>query len=227
MSTEDNLSFLETLDRQGAKLRRRAAWVAWGSVIAAALVMTILIFVAYRHLGAVRAEVDAETTKLEQAKIAKAAIEKDLAAAREQRDNYQSIVAKVPKETAQAAAERATSGSSPSALLPRVYLHIVDEADREYANRQGKLLQENGFVVLGIEYVKNVPLKNTQVRYYTKAQQAVAERILGILKNHGAVNAITNNLGLENFAKTHTNQFEVWFMSQAATSARERPSRAP
>jgi hypothetical protein len=227
MSTEGNLSLLEKLDRQGARLRRRAAWVAWGSVIAAGLVMALLISVAYQQLRDVRAQVDEETKKLGDLKLQKAALEKELVAARRQRDNYQNIVQTLPKDAAIAAAQQATSKSSPAALLPRVYLHIVDDADREYAKRQEKLLEENGFLVLGVEYVKNVTLKNTQVRFYTKNQQPVAERILDILKKHGEANAVTNNLGLENVAKTRPNQFEVWFMSQAARGAPERLPSAP
>jgi hypothetical protein len=227
MSTEENLSLLEKLDRQGASLRRRAAWVAWGSVTAAALVMALLIAVAYQHLSDVRTQVDVETKKLADLKIEKAALEKDLLAARQQRDNYQNIVQNVPKDAAIAAAQQATSKSSPAALLPRIYLHIVDDADREYAKRQGKLLEENGFVVLGVEYVKNITLKNTQVRFYTNSQQPVAERILDILKKHGDANAVTNNLRLEDVAKTRPNQFEVWFRSRAAREAREPLPSAP
>src|SRR5262245_41584437 len=119
MSTEDNLSLLEKLDRQGARLRQRAAWVAWGSVIAAALVMGILILLAYQHLHDVRTQVAAENLKLDELKKENAALEKKLVDARRQRDNYQSIVQSVPKDTAIAAAQQATSKSSPTALLPR------------------------------------------------------------------------------------------------------------
>jgi hypothetical protein len=208
--------------------------MAWGSVIAAACVMAILIFAASKELhrvqsqlGTMQRQVDNETKTLDQLKEQKRQVEEELAAARVQLYNYQGIVANVPKEAAQAAAAEATYKSAPGALLPRVYLHIVDEKDRAYAKEKGRLLEGNGYVVLGVEYVRNVPLKNTQVRYYTKNQCKEAARLVDVLQKAGDPNTVANYLGKPDFAKTHPNQFEIWFMSQQAKDARESNLQSP
>ena len=59
MSTEDNLALLKSLDRRDARLRRRAGLVAWISVAAGAVVMAVLVFVAYQQLAQVRKAAEA------------------------------------------------------------------------------------------------------------------------------------------------------------------------
>jgi len=217
MSIEDNLALLESLDQKGTSLRRPAGWVAWGSVITAGIVMAVLIFLAQRKLEQVRRQVEGEEERLTkvQKERAKAQTERDTA--RQLAQNYQSILSNVTKTTALAAATDATAKSGAGTLFPRVYLQIVNEDDRDYAKQVGKMLQDHGLLVLAVEYVsKAAGLKQTQVRYYKKAEEPEAERIRDLLKQSGETGAITVYLKQDNNTKVRPNRFEVWFASHAA-----------
>jgi hypothetical protein len=62
--------------------------------------------------------------------------------------------------------------SETAALLPRIYLQIVQKEDRTFAQGIAGRLRDAGFLVVGIEYVvPNPPLDNSDVRFYHKAEQ--------------------------------------------------------
>jgi hypothetical protein len=191
--------------------------VAWGSVITAAIVMGVLIFLAHRKLEQVRSQVEEEQKKLTKVQTERTEAEKARDTARQLAENYQSILSNVSKATVLAAATDATAKSGAGTLLPRVYLQIVNEDDRDYAKQVGTMLQDHGLPVLGVEYVpKAAGLKQTQVRYYKKAEEPEAGRILGLLRQSGESGAILVPLNLENTTKVRPNHFEVWFVSRAA-----------
>jgi hypothetical protein len=108
-----------------------------------------------------------------------------------------------------------------SALRPRAYLQIVDERDHAYAMNIGTKLREAGFTVMGIEFVPKAArfLKVIEVRYYKKADEAGAEKLLQLLKANGDASVRSLYLASEeNNPKVRANHFEVWFPSQTDKS---------
>jgi hypothetical protein len=126
----------------------------------------------------------------------------------------------VLKEFSKGAPEPAVNQAS-STLRARAYLQIVDERDHGYAMSVGTRLQEAGFTVMGIELVPKAArfLKVTEVRYYKKADEAEADRLLKILQANGDRSARPQYLASEeNNPKVRANHFEVWFPRQNPTS---------
>jgi hypothetical protein len=108
--------------------------------------------------------------------------------------------------------QAAVNSQSEAVLLPRVYMQIVNENDRDYAKQIAARLTAAGVLVLGIEYVPTAAaLKTTDVRYYRTADEAEAQKILDVLKDAGEKSARAQYLaGNENNPKIRLNHFEVW-----------------
>ncbi len=124
------------------------------------------------------------------------------------------VLSKLNRKDVQAAVE-----SQPAAdLLPRVYMQIVDENDRDYAKQIASRLTAAGVLVLGIQYVpKAAGLTKTDVRYYRKVDEPEAQTIVGVLNEGGETSARANYLvGNENSAKVRPNHFEVWLANRSA-----------
>ena len=85
----------------------------------------------------------------------------------------------------------------------------------------GTKLREAGFTVMGIEFVPKAArfLKVIEVRYYKKADEAGAEKLLQLLKANGDASVRSLYLASEeNNPKVRANHFEVWFPSQTDKS---------
>ena len=108
--------------------------------------------------------------------------------------------------------QTAVDSQSASALLPRVYLQIVNQDDRDYANEIRDRLIAGGILVLGIQYVpKAAGLTKTDVRYYRKADEPEAQKIVDLLKNAGAAPIPPKYLpGYEDSTTIRPNHYEVW-----------------
>jgi hypothetical protein len=112
-------------------------------------------------------------------------------------------------------AVEAAVNTQSATLLPRVYMQIVNENDRDYANQIKGRLTAASVLVLGIEYVPRATgLKTTEVRYYSQADAAEAQKILGVLKDAGEKSAQVQYLGLES-STVRPNHFEVWIASRS------------
>lgn len=108
----------------------------------------------------------------------------------------------------------------------RVYLQVLAEADRAHAERVGQQLQARGFRVLGVEYVqRSARLRNTELRYYKRADAPDAQRLLAALREIGEDSTALLYLGLENNTRVRPRHYEVWFAPGAGRAA--RPQRAP
>jgi hypothetical protein len=106
-------------------------------------------------------------------------------------------------------------------LPPRVYLQIVTAGDRAYARAVGERLDASGFRVLGVEYVRNAaPLRNTELRYYKRADEPDAQRLLQALRAAGEPNAVLLYLGLENNTRVRPRHYEIWFAAGAGQASR-------
>lgn len=224
---DKDLELLESLEARDAALRRRAAWSAWGAVLLAALVLIGLIALSYRQLessqrevGRLQREAAAERDSLEALRAEKQRLETEIANLEPIVENYQAIVA--PQSAADLRAEVRISpveppgdtgeGGGGTRLQPRAYLHIVREQDRSSAKRIGEELEKAGFVALGVEYVPRAArLKNTEVRYYKRAEREGAEKLVEALRAAGVKSPGLLYLNLENNRNVRPNHYEVWF----------------
>jgi len=218
---EERIALLDELDRKEAVRSRRAARAAWISVVLAAVVMMSLLGAGSWRLHALRSETRTADTELKavQDKLALAA--RDLADKEAQLQRAASQIAAVSSALgsidatqSRAAVEKEVARDPEAAkLLPRIYLQITNRDDRAWAMEMGKVLQNAGFLVLGVEYVsKASPVPQTEVRFYKKGDEAVAERIVTLLRQAGIATLPPIHLkNLEDNPKFRSNQFEVWF----------------
>ncbi|MBZ5649009.1 MAG: hypothetical protein LAO18_00845 [Acidobacteriia bacterium] len=146
----ERVAVLEQWESNEKRNRRRAAWSASASVLAAAVILAGLIYSGHKELAALnkqaedtRAQVRAEQENLEQLKAQKRKLEGQYQASL-------SVLGNVATTQAKAAVDQTLNQNPQTAsLLPRAYLQIVDQNDRDFANSMGKKLQEAGFIVLG------------------------------------------------------------------------------
>ncbi|WP_353063819.1 hypothetical protein RBB77_21555 [Tunturibacter psychrotolerans] len=108
--------------------------------------------------------------------------------------------------------QTAVDSQSASTLLPRVFIQIVNQDDRAYANQIRDRLIAGGVLVLGIQYVPVAAgLTKTDVRYYRRADEPEAQKIVDLLKSAGAAPIAPKYLpGYEDSTKVRQNHFEVW-----------------
>ncbi len=106
-------------------------------------------------------------------------------------------------------------------LLPRVYIQIVDQGDRDYAGSVKRRLTAAGVLVLGIQYVAQAAAtqSRTDVRYYRKTDEAEAGKIVDLLKAAGQGSAYSFiPSGQENNPKVRPNHFEVWLANGSGST---------
>ncbi len=175
------------------------------------LIVVIALGIAYRR--AKQAEHQATSARAIAEKFAMEAYTQKIIA--EQQTQKLAASTQVLSSLNEKAVEAAVSSQS-ATLLPRVYMQIVNQNDRDYANRIKQRLTAASVWVLGIEYVPTAAgLKMTEVRYYSEADEPEAQKILGVLKDAGEKSARVQYLvGLENSTKARPNHFEVWLASR-------------
>lgn len=223
LTPDQRIALIEQIETQETARRRRALWMTWASVAVAAIVLALIVFGARRELvqsqaALKEAEIKRATVEadIERLNASKAEVETQLNASRAALSASLGALGRVSEGPRQAAVEQQIATDPNTALLlPRVYLHIVDAADRAWAAEVGRKLESAGMIALGIEYVpKAVGLKMTDVRYYKKSEESGAARIVAILKA-ADVPARLNYLNMENNTKVRPNHFEVWFAAGA------------
>jgi DNA repair exonuclease SbcCD ATPase subunit len=224
LTPNERVALLEQMQKQDGDRRRKSVFAAWGSVGIATLVLALLVFGAGAALTKTRSE-------LAEIRLQQNHAEKELEKIRKETTDTQEKLTTVNAELKEkqeqliAATEVLSSGgrkaletqlsADPNAekLLPRAYFQIVDERDREWAKGIGSQLGKSGIIVPGVELVaKAAQLTNTQVRYYKKAEEAGANRIVALLKAAG-VDAAPTYLNEENNSAVRPNHFEVWFVA--------------
>lgn len=113
------------------------------------------------------------------------------------------------------AATPAPSVSKDLEGIKKVYIQIVDEAQRSDAITVSKALRSKGLNVPGIELVKalNGKIGQTQVRYFNKEDEARAQKLaeqLALLK-------ITNAKPVFTQLPAETGQLEIWFANSTVS----------
>lgn len=221
-SVDERLALLERIEKREASAVRRAARIAWVSLALATALVAVLIFGAWWQVKQLRTE--ATTLQTEQEKL-QASIDS-------QKTELARLEAEVKEKQAAVSTmisafrrtdERARSGFSvaldadPKAtvLVPRAYVQIVDEEDRPWARNLNDRLQNAGIIPIGIEHVPRAKgLRRFEVRYYKKAEEPGAQRIVNVLEAVG-VPAILRYLDLENNTRVRANHFEIWCPANA------------
>ncbi|MBU3949435.1 MAG: hypothetical protein KJ826_14600 [Proteobacteria bacterium] len=110
------------------------------------------------------------------------AVDDDLAA------KLASAVAEVEplrSKVGEVATEVATEARARIELLPRIYIHVKGNDERESARSVVQLLETEQFVVPGVQRVGSKLPKVSQLRYFKKTEEDEAKRILLILSKAG------------------------------------------
>ncbi len=108
--------------------------------------------------------------------------------------------------------QTAVDAQSAAEVLPRVYIQIVNQDDRPFAEGIRNRLISSGILVLGIQYVSSAAaLTTSDVRYYRKADLPEAQKIVDLLKSAGVATVPPKYLsGYEDSTKIRPNHYEVW-----------------
>jgi hypothetical protein len=114
-------------------------------------------------------------------------------------------------KVSQAAAEVATEARARRPILPRIYVHVKSDTDREHALAVVNLLETQQFVVPGIQRVGPRSPNESQLRYFRKSEKNQAEHILQILKQAGYSVSLAYIDGYEDSSKIGPLHFELWF----------------
>lgn len=104
--------------------------------------------------------------------------------------------------------------SNPTAArsIPRIYIHIRANKQKERAKQIAEKLREEGYVVPGIEILVEKGPSNTQVRYFRKTEENEATEITNVIKDLG-VNDVEKQYttGYETSPVVRSRQYEIWF----------------
>jgi hypothetical protein len=217
LSADERLALVQELERREAGAVRKAAGAAWLSLALVAVLFAALVFGTWAQLRRMRSEVaqlnDQQSALIKDIEVQKgelAEVERNL---RDKQAALTTLIGAIRRTDTEARGGLETAlDADPRAavLVPRVYVHIVSEQDRQWARNLGDRLQHGGVIPLGIERVPGAAaLKQFEVRYYKKAEEDGAKRILSILDNFG-VPAVPVYLNLENDTRVRTNHFEIW-----------------
>jgi hypothetical protein len=207
---------------------QRAQRAAWTSIALALAVLALLLAIGGRQLGEARRELGSVQEDLDSKQRELQRVTSELAGMRTEQERLggeldrmrkerQALVAffdAVPEAQRRQAVQRQEQADpATAALLPRVYLQIVDEADRAWADEVRRRFVAAGLVVPGIELVRAAAgLRATQVRYYRQSELPGARRVHDALGQMG-VQAELVDLKLGDSARVRPNHFEVWFVA--------------
>ena len=203
--------------RSGKRLLALA--IALGAMFLAALVLT---WFATRerqranaqaaHAMAARHLADKERASAEhQVELAKAANEKLQSSLR---------LFAAASENVDATKLEATIDTRTATILPRVYMNIVNESDRDNAAQVSRSLREGGIIVLGPKVVPKavLTLHQTEVRYYKREDQGFElDQIVKRVIAAGYPDTKIVYLNLENNQNVRKRHYEVWLLPKAAT----------
>lgn len=216
-SVDERLALLERIEQHEAGAVRRAATIAWVSLAVATTLVALLIFGGWWQVNRLRTDASALearqaelVTAIDSHKAALAQLEAEI----QQKQAALSTMISAYRETspqARNAFETALDADPRSTVLvPRVYVHIVEEADRQWARNLNDRLQNAGIIPVGIEHVpRAASLRRFEVRYYKTAEQAGAQKIVSALEEVG-IPASLVYLNLETNTRVRANHYELW-----------------
>lgn len=98
-------------------------------------------------------------------------------------------------------------------LLPRIYIHVEGEPEKEEAQTVEELLEKKGWIVPGIERVGAKTPNYSQLRYFRTSEKLTAEEIYDSLKSSGYDISLNYISGYEESKGIRPMHFEIWFAS--------------
>ena len=99
---------------------------------------------------------------------------------------------------------------------PRIYIQITDENQRGSVQNYKKLLQSNNYKVPDIENVGNIKLSNTQLRYFRRSDEPLAQKVAKLLMKDGIKNIQVQYIsGYESSTAMRPQHLELWFANDA------------
>ncbi len=216
-SVEERLALLQRIEQREAGAARRAAALAWTSVAIAALLVGTLIFGGWWQVTRLRREASAlearQADLVKSIEVQTAELTRLEAEAKQKQAALATMISAYRRTTDQARSGLATAlDADPKAtvLVPRAYVQIVDEGDRQWARNLNDRLQNAGIIPVGIEHVpRAAALRRFEVRYYKQAEEAGAQRIVKVLEEVG-VPASVVYLNLEGNTRVRANHYEIW-----------------
>jgi hypothetical protein len=97
-------------------------------------------------------------------------------------------------------------------VLPRIYIHIANESQRPVAQKAVEALREQAYLVPGIENVGSKAPARTQLKYFTKDDEAECTKILQVIRNVGI--AVEPSYQPQYAEGLRPHHFELWFGEQ-------------
>jgi ribosome-binding factor A len=214
MTPEQRLKRLDDLEQRQIQAHRNAVRGAWISVCIAALVFFGIIAAGtwqVRELEAHRNDLILQNRSLG-ARLA--AARKEAVKAEASARAYRGVVDKLSDSERKDAVEKQVSAVPQSAaLLPRIYMQIVNSEDRTRAESIRKTLEQAGYLVLGIELVEKAAgtQKVSDVRYYRDDDAKQAQRIADLLEKAGESNVkVFIPAGKKDSPNVRPNHYEIW-----------------
>lgn len=105
-----------------------------------------------------------------------------------------------------------------SSLRPRIYIQIQSEQQKQKAEALREALRGKGYDAPGIELLNVGPTANSEVRFFKKAEEEGANRILSLLQSSNVNNSVVTYIpGYEDSKKIRARHFEIWFAPDALT----------
>jgi DNA-binding transcriptional regulator of glucitol operon len=134
----------------------------------------------------------------------------------------------VEQSIAQSVAQNSGQAVKGVQVPPRIYIHIIGEAQRARAGEAARQLQAKGFVVPGIENVqgKARPQAVSDVRYYknNEASQQDVENISSVLAGFGVR---LKPISLAPSGNARPRHYEVWFGNDFSPAPTDSPDKPP
>lgn len=177
----------------------------WVAAVGLLVFFALIIFSLFQ-LNKINHRISAKTTELEK-------LEKEVKGLQAQKEELQKSI-----ELSAEGTKKLVDGNPQfRQILPRLYIQISDESQRDRANKIAGLLQQQGYVVPGIENVgrkgAKVPDK-TELRYYPDQPDTAMdlERLKAILGRAG-VSYVPKALQYADPTKARPRHYELWFSS--------------
>jgi hypothetical protein len=223
LSVEERLALVDAVERREAGAVRKAAAVAWMSVAVAAVLLGLLVFGAWWQVQRIRGDVAALNAQREslvaRIETQKADVARLDAEYRDKQAALSTLIGAVRRtdDSARGGLETALDADPKSTtLVPRAYIQIADAGDQQWAKNLGDRFQNAGVIPVGVELVPTTSAPDVfEVRYYKKAEEPGAQRILTVMENSGVPQTKLVYLNLENNTRVRRNHFEVWCPANA------------
>lgn len=228
MNPAQKISQLEDLDRKEQRSQRTASRIAWTTVGLAAVTIGLMILASYFQLSSIRAEIATLTDQKKKLQTETQWLERE----NDLKEKALWQIESPPSMNLPAAVGTTVRPAPPppepamNEIAPRIYMHIVDQQDRQFAQRVSRTLTTKNYVVLGPEYRPDANrLKQTEVRYYKNADSGTAQSIVGDLLEAGATGARAVYLArYENSTSVRPRHFEIWFPAGVGDRDKDRSS---